>query len=208
MFVVKNYQQLAIWIALCALLLCSCNAADHEAAATQPQSQTSVPSSSDLRSVAVSQDQDWIARHQEEDRAWASRTSLTPEQVRKLRLASDVPDDEAAYIDNIETEGLRSRNHILLVTAGGNGHCLELIIFERKGDDFQRIWSIAEMPSGAGFCRESPLDPQAYAAPNGEIIVKVPVFDYNKGVAKATNFYTYKWSGKTYEFAGSTTKRM
>jgi hypothetical protein len=110
-----------------------------------------------------------------------------------------------AYIDNLDTETLRARDHILLITASGNGHCLQLTVFARERDDFRLVWSVTGTPSGAGFCRESPINPQAYATPDGKLVVKVPVFDYSKGAAKATDFYTYIWNGKAYEFAGKST---
>jgi hypothetical protein len=183
------------------LLLSGCNATDHEVAATQHEPPASTSSPTDHIPV----EQDWGARHQEEDRVWASRTGLMPEQVRELRLMADAPDDMNAYIDNLDTETLRARNHILLVTASGNGHCLQLAVFEREGDDFELIWSVTGTPDGAGFCRESPNNPEAYATPDGKLVVKVPVFDYSKGAAKATDFYTYIWNGKAYEFAGKST---
>lgn len=196
----KKPRQFVMLVVPLVLMMDGCSAAGLRATATQEQPTSTA---SPISSVAVTPAQDWVARHQEEDRVWADRTGLIPEQVRQLRLMADVPDDEAAYIVNLDTENLKTRNHILLVTAGGNGHCLELVVLERKGDGFQRMWSVAGTPGGAGFCRESPTNPEAYATTNGEIVIKIPVFDYNKGTGKATDLYTYVWNGKSYEFTAS-----
>lgn len=192
-------SKLCITLALLSALMSGgCAASDVRVAATQ---QSPSPMASPVNRVTAVQN--WVARHQEEDRSWVARTGLTPEQVHKLRLMADVPDDEAASVVNLDTENLRTRDQVLLVTASGNGHCLELVVFNREGDDFRRNWSVAEMPSGAGFCRDSPVDPEAYATNDGKLIVKIPAFDYNKGVSKAAKLYTYEWNGKTYEFVGT-----
>ena len=146
--------------------------------------------------------QDLIVRHNEADRLWAARTNLKPEQIRNLRLMSEVFDDEEEYIDNLDTRNLKKLNHVLLVTASGNGHCLKLIVFERHEEAFRYIWSTDETASGAGFCRESPRNPEAFATTDGRIVVRIPVFDYNKNTAKSTDIHTYVWTGKTYEQLG------
>lgn len=198
MFLGSRHVQQAIWFGLLVTIV-GCNAGHFNTAAVQEKSPVSV--ASPANSVALLT-QDLVGRHLEEDRVWAGRTDLTPEQVRHLRLMSDVSDDEAAYIDNLDTQNLKKLNHVLLVTASGNGHCLELTVFVRKGDDFQRVWSTEETPSGAGFCRESPKNPEAFASADGRIVVNVPVFDYNKGTTKSADIYVYAWNGKTYDFIG------
>jgi hypothetical protein len=149
--------------------------------------------------VAQYQRQDYVARHLKEDREWARKTGLSAAAVRKLRLLADVPDDSDTLIDNLVVNRLRARNHILLVTTSGNGHCLDLYVFVRKGNDFQRIWAESEMADGGGFCRASPSNPSAYVDSGGKIIVKVPVFDYIKDKPKAPYLYAFVWNGKTYK---------
>lgn len=180
-------------------IIIGCNGEHFKTAVTQEKPPVSVPSPT--KSVAEFK-QAVVARHREEDRLWADRTNLTPEQVRHLRLMSDVPDDEEAYIDNLDTQNLKKLSHVLLVTASGNGHCLELIVFKRERDEFQHLWSTDETPNGAGFCRESPRNPEAFASADGKIVVRVPVFDYNKGNTKSADIYIYAWNGKTYDFIG------
>lgn len=115
---------------------------------------------------------------------------------------SGVRDDEEEYIDNLDTQNLKKLKHVLMVTTSGNGHCLRLIVFEREGETFQRLWSIDETPSGSGFCRASPKNPEAFATVDGQIVVRIPVFDYNKNIDKSTDIYTYVWTGKKYEHLG------
>lgn len=193
----ENPRQLVMLLVVSFLMSSGCDASGSRSTATRQQPTSTA---SPTHSAAVPVTQDWIARHREEDRVWAERTSLTTEQVRQLRLAADVPDDEAASIVNLDTQNLKVHNHVLLVTAGGNGHCLELVIFNREGNEFRRIWSLGELPGArGGICRESSLDPEAYATPDGKLVVKLPVFDYNSGTAKTTELYTYVWDGKSYE---------
>lgn len=158
-------------------------------------------STSNLGASAQYQDQDYVARHLKEDREWARKSSLPAAAVRKLRLLAGVPDDSDTLIDSLDAKTLRSRNQILFVTTSGNGHCLDLYVFERRRDGYRLIWSATEMPGGAGYCRESPYNPEAYAR-SGKLVVKIPVFDYRRGVPKVTDFYTYVWNGKSYRYAG------
>lgn len=183
-----------MWFGLFAMIA-GCQVEHVKTGETQEKRLVTVPSPTNIVAVVK---QDSIARHREEDRLWADRTNLKPEQVRLLRLMSDVSDDEEEFIDNLDTQSLKKLNHVLLVTASGNGHCLNLIVFERKINEFQRVWSTNQTPSGAGFCRESPKNPEAFASADGDIAVKVPVFDYNKGIDKTANIYVYAWNGETY----------
>lgn len=157
--------------------------------------------------IAKFQEQDWVARLRKEDREWARKAGLSPEAMRKMRLSAGVPDDVADYVDYIDAKSLRARKHILFVIAGGgNGHCLSLYIFRRT--NYRLLWSAPGMPSGAGYCRESPYNPKAYVARGGKIVVKIPVFDYERGKAEAIDYYTYVWTGRTYKFAGSRTVKV
>jgi hypothetical protein len=158
-------------------------------------------SAPNLAAFAQYQEQDYVVRHLKEDREWARKSGLSAAAVRKLRLLAQVPDDSDTLIDSLDVKSLHSRNQILLVTTSGNGHCLDLYVFERRRTGYRLIWSATEMPSGAGYCRESPYNPEAYARA-GKIVVKIPVFDYQRGVPKATDFYTYAWSGKSYRYVG------
>ncbi|CAN5407510.1 hypothetical protein BH20ACI2_BH20ACI2_14240 [soil metagenome] len=198
----RNQHQPVTLVGFLALVLSGCTAADLKTADTQQQPIN--VTASPTNSVAASVVPGWAAPLQEDDRNWAVRTGLTSEQVRQLRVKADASEDMNVRIVDLDTQNLAARNHVLLVTAAGNGHCLELIIFGRKGDEFQRIWSVSEMPDGAGLCRDSPIDPKAYVAANQEIIVEIPVFDYIRNVSGATKLSKYEWNGRTYELAGQT----
>ena len=86
-----------------------------------------------LSTKASAQDQDWAARHRAEDQQWAKKTGLTPDAVRQLRLMAEIGDGDNPYVDKLDIEGLSARNHIFLVTAAGNGHCLGLYVFAKRG---------------------------------------------------------------------------
>ena len=159
--------------------------------------------------VAVSQykAQDHVVRHLKEDQEWARKTGLSSAAVRKLRLLTEVSDDSDTLIDKLDARSLRSRNQILLVTTSGNGNCLDLYIFKRGNSDYRLIWSATEMPGGAGYCRASSYNPEA-SARAGKIVVKIPVFDYRRGVPQASDFYTYVWDGKIYRYAAKWPARV
>ncbi len=158
-------------------------------------------------SFAQVQQQDYVARHLKEDREWARKSCLSTASIRKLRLLAGVPDESDTLIDSVDTKRLRSRNQILVVTTSGNGHCLDLYVFERRRKDHRLIWSATGMPSGAGFCRESSYNPEAYVR-RGKIVVKIPVFDYQSGVRKSTDFYSYAWSGNSYRYVSRRSVRV
>ena len=143
--------------------------------------------------------QGWAARLQEDDQTWAHRSGLSVTQVRRLRLVAGVTNDNNAFIDHLDVRGLRARNHILLVTAAGNGHCLELSVFQRRGSSFRRLWSVSGMQDGAGFCRGSPRNPEAYVTRDARIRVKIDYADYEALLANVeTEYFTYVWNGRTY----------
>ncbi|HEV8482246.1 MAG TPA: hypothetical protein VGV87_01700 [Blastocatellia bacterium] len=123
--------------------------------------------------------------NEDEDSKWARKSGLTQEEIRKLRKLTGVEGDRAAgYIDSIDTHSLSSHNQILLVTAGGNGHCLNLYVFARAAGGFRSIWAAEEK----GYCRESPDSPEAYVTPSGRIVVKIPVYDNRKQLTKEQIF--------------------
>lgn len=151
--------------------------------------------------------QDFAARHRQEDAAWAQKSGLSPATVRKLRLIAGVTDDTAERIVNLDASSFRARRHILLVSAGGNGHCLDLHVIARRRNSYRVVWSASEMPTGAGFCRESPENPEAYAADGSRVEIKIPVYDYERNAPEATRLLTYRWNGKTYKLAEERTQQ-
>src|SRR6478672_8264643 len=85
---------------------------------------------------------DWAAFHRKNDQSWARRTGLSAQEIRKLRLADGIADDEPSNpLDTIDARTLPG-GRILLVTAAGSGHCLTVNVFSRSG--FQRLLSVSE----------------------------------------------------------------
>jgi hypothetical protein len=160
---------------------------------------------SPLRSPAQSDSNfDWIAFHRANDQSWAQRTGLSPKEVRNLRLAAGVADDESSNpVDAIDARTLPG-HRILFVTAAGSGHCLHVGVFEHRGRAFQKIWSASLMPGGAGFCHPSLCrDATTWATKTNQVIVVVPVNleDAPMGVCDESVILTYKGTGKTYVLA-------
>src|SRR6476620_4085885 len=89
-------------------------------------------------------DFDWKAFHRANDQEWARRTGLSPEEIRKLRLAAGIADDEPENrLDKIDAKTLR-HGGILFVTASGSGHCLHVSVYLHHGRGFNEIWSASE----------------------------------------------------------------
>jgi hypothetical protein len=93
---------------------------------------------------------------------------------------------------------------ILFVSASGNGHCLRVGVYEHRGKSFRELWSVREMPDGAGFCRESPCtNPSASATKKGEVAISIPFRDKTTDVEDCDQVrsFTYRPSRKTYKLA-------
>src|SRR5712692_1207324 len=150
-------------------------------------------------------EEDWTMVHRRDDESWAMKSGLSAATVRGLRELAKVPDDmPGVRIDNLDAKTLRFRGQVLLVLGSGNGHCLSLYVFGRTGSTFREIWSAEGLPDGAGFCRENPRDPEAYATREGRIVVKIPTdTDWDAGaINAATLHYVFGWNGKTYSLIG------
>lgn len=159
------------------------------------------------------------AWHRQEWVTWSNKTGLPVKIIERLWRTTMGSDDEASFVDGIEmvdAASLRSRNHVLFVTTGGNGHCLDLYVFGNSGKDDKPLWKLSALPNDVGgICHEQMLPyPTAYARPTGDIVVQVPtgaawvkrerLGDYP--VSTALMVYTYRWNGSTYKLA--TTERI
>jgi len=142
---------------------------------------------------------DWAAFHRANDQSWARRTGLSAKEIRKLRLADGIADDEPSDpLDTIDAKTL-PRGRIVLVTAAGSGHCLTVNVFSRSG--FHRLLSVSETPDGAGFCHPSVCrNAKVFAGKKNRIEVVVPVQleGAPMGVCDENIVLTYAGKGKTY----------
>jgi hypothetical protein len=147
---------------------------------------------------------DWKAFHRANDREWSYKTGLPPEDIRRLRLAAGIKDDEELNpIDLIDGKTL-GHERILLVTAAGSGHCLTVAVYEPHGKGYREVWSASEMPEGAGFCHPSLCrDAEARAEKKNRIVVSVPgqTEDAKMGVCDLQTVLTFQAAGKSYVLA-------
>lgn len=147
---------------------------------------------------------------------WSNKTGLPVEAIERLWRTTMGPDEDPFFVDGIEAvdaASLRSRKQILFVTAGGNGHCLNLYVFGNSGNDSKPLWELSGLPNDAGgICHEQMLPyPTAYAEPTGDLVVQVPTAAAwvrrerlgNYPVSTALMVYTYRWTGVTYKLATS-----
>jgi hypothetical protein len=144
------------------------------------------------------------AFHRANDREWSAKTGLPPEDIRRLRLAAGIEDDEELNpIDWIDAKTL-GHERILLVTAVGSGHCLTVAVYEPHGRSFRKLWSEYAMPDGGGFCHPSLCrDAEARAAKKNRIIVSVPAQTEGAqmGVCDLQTVLTFQAAGKSYVLA-------
>jgi hypothetical protein len=97
---------------------------------------------------------------------------------------------------------------ILFVSTSGNGHCLSVGVYEQKGKGYREVWSVEEMPSGAGFCHESPCtNPTASATKKGEVTITFPFRDKDANVEDCDHVrvFAYRPNQKTYQLASEQT---
>jgi hypothetical protein len=147
---------------------------------------------------------DWVHYHASQDRSFALTTGMREDQVRKLRLAAGVADEQAmAIIQTINTRTL-PRLHILVVSSSGNRSCLTAGVYERRGRNFEKVWSVSETQNGAGICYEPWCqNPEISAEKSGEVKIRVPSRGGDAGAATCdhTENIVYRPSGKTYALA-------
>lgn len=148
---------------------------------------------------------DWLAFHRANDQSWARRTGLSAKQIRELRLAAGVADDEPSNpVDMIDARTLPGER-ILFVTAAGSGHCLDVRVFHHLGRSFEELWSESETPDGGSFCHPSLCaSPAVSATRKNQVIVTVPVQleGAPMGVCDENLVLTYRATGTTYALAG------
>ena len=144
---------------------------------------------------------DWVAFHRADDLIWSRKTGLSPQEVRDLRLAVGLADDEPSNpLDALDAETL-PHERIVLVTAAGSGHCLNVNVLNRHGRGFQKLWSAAEMPDGSGFCHPPACrNASAFATRKNEVRIVAPVQLAGApiGACDENTGLTYQGKGKTY----------
>jgi len=95
---------------------------------------------------------DWVAFHHAEDLIWSRKTGLSPKEIRNLRLAVGIADDEPSNPLNAIDARTLSNERIFLTTVSGSGQCLNVNVLHRHGKGFQKLWSAGAMPDGSAFC--------------------------------------------------------
>lgn len=149
-------------------------------------------------------DSDWVHYHASQDRNFAFTTGMHEDQVRRLRLAAGVADEQAmAIIQTINARTLPHR-HILVVSSSGNRSCLTAGVYEERGGNFEKVWWVSETRNGAGICQEPWCEsPQISATKSGEVKIRMPSRGDDAGAATCdhTENIVYRPSGKTYALA-------
>jgi hypothetical protein len=150
----------------------------------------------------------WVSFHQNNDRFWATRSGLPVEDVRRLRLAARIQDDQPS--DPIELIDSRSlgRGQVLLVTNTGDLHCLNVELYGRRWNNaFRKLWSVDATPTNKAFCRPRTCrKPSVSVVKKGEISVMLPRAVSPADIACDENeVLTYKWRKRSYELTADQT---
>lgn len=131
---------------------------------------------------------------------WSRRTGLNRSDVLSMIRAAGMRDSTPDYLDAIDHRTLRKRGDVLVVTADGNGHCLTLHVLRKKADGYRVVWTVSELPEGAGLCRMGSASPRAYARAPDEIVVRIADFDYVQRRVLDDQLYVYKACADEYCF--------
>jgi hypothetical protein len=144
---------------------------------------------------------DWVAFHRTEDLIWSQKTGLSPKEIRNLRLAVGIADNEPSNpLDAIDARTLPNER-IFLTTVSGSGHCLNVNVLHRHGKGFQKLWSAGAMPDGSGFCHPPACrNVGALATSKNQVMIAVPVqlAGAPVGACDENTVLTYRGKGKTY----------
>jgi len=109
---------------------------------------------------------DWSLFHRKNDEYWArratafagwdpvdhSKLSISASDVRNIRLAAGIADDEPAdAILNLEGRGMRPDQYLLL-TSKSDG-CLKVAVYARGLRHFTELWSSDALANGGDICQ-------------------------------------------------------
>lgn len=101
----------------------------------------------------------WRLFHRNNDAYWArmvaafTGSSFSASDVRSIRLAAGIADDEPADpILNLDGKGMQS-GHYLLLTAKSGG-CVKAAVYERGLRQVKELWSSDESADGGNVCQQ------------------------------------------------------
>jgi hypothetical protein len=153
-----------------------------------------------LSFATVSSTQSSTSQLRTDELRWARKVGLPQSTVSAIVKAAGISEDDEVRIENLDAHHLMHRNHVLLVTAAGNGHCLTLDVVEHGKNSVKKVWEVSEAPDGSGFCHTGAHsgDFKAYAAADGRIILDVPKDKDGHYVLDGIRRLIYTWNGGTY----------
>jgi hypothetical protein len=110
---------------------------------------------------------DWHLFHKNNDAYWAqlltatagwdpidhSKISVSATDVRKIRVAAGIGDDEPSDAI-LEMEGTRMQPNEYLMLTAKSGGCLRAAVYAKKFIQFAEIWSSDSLANGAGICQQ------------------------------------------------------
>jgi hypothetical protein len=150
---------------------------------------------------------DWVSFHKKSDQFWAIRSRLSLHDVRSLRLAAGIKDDEPS--DSIEMMDGKTlgRDQVLLVTATNSGQCLDVTVYKPGWTKFAKLWSTASTPENKAFCRPPACHaPRAWATGKGVVTVTLAKAGPGADATCDTDeILTYRWKNSTYELMSDRT---
>jgi hypothetical protein len=150
---------------------------------------------------------DWATFHKNSDQFWAMRSRLSPHDVRGVRLAAGIKDDEPSDPIEIMDGKTLGRGQVLLVTATNSGQCLDVAVYKPGWTKFAKLWSTASNPENKAFCRPPACNaPRAWATGKGVVTVTLAKAGFSAdAVCDTDEILTYRWRKPTYELMSDRT---
>jgi hypothetical protein len=148
------------------------------------------------------------AEREREDQLWARKSGLSASEIRAMRMLVGFTDTTSGSVVNIDSDSLKSRNHVLLVEFH-SGYCTRVHVLERAGDSFQEVWSLTEVPDRVwgvredqnrrGICANASRGTNAHGTADGRIVVEVRVLVDPFVRSMPVDTYSFTWNGSKYE---------
>jgi len=145
----------------------------------------------------------WPAFHLNEDKTLAKRMNLDPKDIRQLRLAAGISDDDPA--DSIGRFDVRTlgRGHVLLTIERGAPSCVEVVVVAPRTRGYRKVWSVDATPAREPLCRPPNCwSLHVWAKKKGEVEISLPIAASNSDPdCTKGQVLTYRWNKHNYQLA-------
>jgi len=153
-----------------------------------------------VASVHAQVSTDWRQIHEQDDAAWARRSSLSLDEVRQLRRLAEVPDTSSDMIDSIDTSALTQHGRLVFSTYGGSAKCVNFWVISRSNNNFKEIWSSEQAGDQANFCADPRCSvPTVQLRGNLDVEVDIPSYRHGDCAVRSVGLFIQNGSGYVYK---------